>query len=796
MNTQEDKLLEVPQNDFYDSYAIVKQEVDDALIAHRTLYEVYDKHERYFDGEVTMSLEKRKKMGVGWLDCWNYGKALAKIRQIVLSNQRIMRESLFMSMPKFRSFKKSDPITLAFLEDKRIASIYADHIASSLNAALEVDTRTNQMLIDLEYPALTFGYSVAISRKDDWMPEVLHPRHIAFPKSTTTTEIRKWITFSEIAADDLYQVWVTKRLESSESDEDAESGEKYTVADSYVLEGLEEALWLAYQQKHDVYKNASGYKEWGDIVSNFNSNCRYIIQNTSVISIAKLFNREIDGSLSEIWIAYNKESSDAAPASKLLFKKSHGNIHQDDAIVIVKDSGFTNNGKIHKLRGISKMAVEDGLRYDSARNMVSNKAKMVGMPYIQTSGINNNVASTIEVTQGFGVLKSGTSFVDKQPQFDLANHISLLNFNEQQYQDVTADFDSNISNKLSSRPTKGEVAAVSGQASSMEQAKATIKLSDYAKVVMMMINGLCDATIQEGSAGYKAQQVFFENLTNKLKEFGVETKADAIKVIKAIQFIPIDYYGMSLETLKTMLAIAETPQSRNRIQRMMLLRMGVPNNEIELHAPYEPTGYRSLEDDALVAIENNMFLTTDKVIYSDSHDPISHLEGHNTQVAEIFEGVGSGALTPTQGFKWASNILSHNEKHLTFLERHPFYNNKFASYSAVQSNLTRSALQLMEMAEKEQKQQAQMEMQAQEQQAQGIDPVQAAKIRELEMKAKAKAERDKFLTATRMEAKAAQQDFNNQLKAENQQFNQSLKEEQAAQDRRIRIMEAAQKAML
>ena len=794
MSAEEKQLLEVPQNDFYDSYDVVKKEVDDALLAHHALYEVYDKHERYFDGQVTMSIEQRKKLGVGWLDCWNYGKALSKIRQIVMINQKTMRESLFLSTPKFRSFKNTDPELLFFLSDMRLTKIVGDHITSCFNDALQVDNRTNQMIIDMEYPALTFGWSVALSKNDDWMPEILHPRNIAFPPHTTVSEQRKWITFSNIEADDLYSIWATKRNEQAQMDEDGTTGETYHVTDSYVLEGLEEALWVNYQQKFHSEKNANGYKEWQVLAKDFNNNSRYIIQNTAVISVAKLFNREIDGSLSEIWIAYNFESSEIATASKLIFKKNHGKIDQDKSIVIVKDSGFTNNGKIHKLRGISKMAVEDGLRYDSTRNAVSNKAKMIGMPYIQTNGINNNVANTIEVTQGFGVLKSGTSFVEKQPTFDLSSHIELLRFAEGEYRGITQDYDADISSKLSSRPTKGEVSAVSGQAMGMEQAKATVKLADYSKVVMMMLRGLCSAKMDKGSSGYQAQQVFQENLINKLKDFGVEKVSDLVKIIESIQYMPIDYYGMSLETLRTMLTLATTPESRNRIERMMLIRMGVPYNEVDFHAPYEKSGYRSLEDDALVAIENVMFATTENVVYSDSHDPISHLDGHYAQVDQIFDGVSSGAIGITQAFKWVSNIVTHCELHLNFLQKHPFYRNRFESYADVQRNLTRGAIRLMEMAEKEQKEIARAQQEAQQQQG-GIDPLQQAKIQELGMKAQAKAERDKFLTAVRMETKQAQQQFSNELRINQQQFDQKLKEESAAQDRRINLLKAAQKQL-
>lgn len=796
MNTVEKQLLRLPQNDYFDSFAVTKQEVDNALEAHYNLYRVYDKHEKYFNGEVTMSLEARKKLGLGWLECWNYGKAMNKIRQIVIANQRTMRDSLYLSTPSFRYPDQSDLSKdhMYFLSDDKLKSDVGDHVSHALACAFEADSRTNQFVMDIEYPALVFGYSAILKREDDWLPEVLHPRHIAFPKNTGPDDIRRWVTFSEIRAEDLYNVWVTKRNESLELDEDAQTGDKLTIADSYVLEGLEECLWNAFQDKYSAEKSAPNqqYKVWADVVKDFPSRFQYIIQNTPDVQIAKLFNREIDGSLSEVWIPYDREQGNVELGSKLLFKKNHGKINQDDAIILVKDSGFTDNGQIAKLRGISKMAVEDGLRYDQARNMVMNKAKMIGMPYITNAGVNSNVANSIEVTQGFGVLKQGTTFVDNQPSFDLSSHISLLNFQESEYRNFSKDFDPSVEGKLSNRPTKGEVSLISGEAANMEQAKASVKLSDYSKVIRMILKGLCNADISKGSIGYESQRIFFDKLINKLKPYGIESKRQVIDVIEAIDYIPMDYYGMNLDTLRTMMTMAETPVSRKRIYRMMLLRMGVPRNEIDFHAPYDQEGHRSLEDEALVAIENNMFNTTTNVVYSDSHDPISHLDGHHAQVMEIFEGVGTEALDAVVGYKWSANILEHCGLHLNSLKSNPFYQNRFSAYNQRQDNLMQNLIRLRQIAEEEVQQQQE---QAQQQQGDGIDPVAAAKIRELEFRAQAKAQRDQFLTGVRMETRKEQQAFNNALRMQDQQFNQRLKEQNAEQDRKLKLLDAAAKKL-
>lgn len=789
----EDFLLEIPKNNYFNSFAVAKKEVDDALVAHSTLYGIYERHEKYFNGETSKTLEERKKAGLGWLQCLNYGKAIAKIRQIVIQNQGMVRESLFLSQPAFRAPTKSDKVNpkMFFLSDKALKAQVADHVSYAFSCALEADSRTDQFFMDAEYPALTFGYSALISRGNDWMPDVLHPKHIAFPKGATSEKINRWITFSEIRAEELYHIWVTKRNETKIKATDESSGEEMTIADSYVLEGIEDALWFAFQDKYNVNKgaNASGYKEWQDVVSDFKEKYQYLIQNTMDIQIAKIWNRELDGTLSEVWIPYNRDG-DIEAGSSLLFTKNHGAVNQNDYLVLIKDSGFTDNGQIAKLRGISKMAVQDGLVYDQTRNMVANKAQMTGMPYITNQGINNNAANSIEITQGFGVLKSGTAFVENQPQFDLSSHLNLLSYQENQYREQTKDFDSSLSGKLSNRPTKGEVQALSSESASIERAKASIKLSDYAKAVKMMLKGLCEAEVQKGTIAYDSQQVFFEKLISKLEPYGIIGKEDCIKVIEAIQYMPIDYFGMSMDTLRTMLTMAETPASRNRIWRLMLVKMGVPRQEIDLHAPYEESSYRSLEDEALVAIENNMFATTVNVVYSDSHDPISHLDGHFFQVDEIFNGVGAQEIEPTTAFKWAANIVEHSGRHLAYLKDHPFYNNRFTQYNQVYENFKRNLVNLRMLAEREQQAKIQMEQQAQQQQ-EGIDPVQAAKIRELEFKAMKKVERDQFLTGVRMQSRREQQAFNNNLKMQDAEFARELRAQEHQQKSRQLLLQSA-----
>jgi len=788
-------LLKLPERDYFNSYAIAKQAVDDSVEAHSSLVKMYDRHEKYFAGETSKTLEERKKSGLGWMDCWNYGKASQMIKSLVMRNVEAFRESLFLSSPKFYPYKSSMGKEMMILDDVNLTKVIGDCISSCLSTALEADSRTGEFIRSIEYPSLTFGWCAVQCRNNDWLPEVFHPRHITFPTGTRVSDIRRWFTYTTINAADLYNIWVTKRREETEKSEDGSTGDELHIASNYVLEGIEEALWVAFSDKYDAQGNpTSQYKSWSDIIQNFNDNSQYIIQNSHDIYICKIFNRELDKTISETWIAYNKEAQETKhQTAHLMFKKNHGSKGIDDVLVIVKDSGFTDDGKIVKLGGISKMAVQDGLRYDNMRNMVQNKAKVVGMPYLQTNNAKDDVTNKIKVTGGFGVLMDGASFVEHQPSFDISSHIQLLNHHEQEYRNLTDEYNDDPTRKLSSRPTKGEIGVASASTSSMQNAKFQVKLPDYAKIVLMLLNGLCEAEMEDGDAGYKSQKLFFDELINKLTIYGFSTKSQCIKLIKKIAVMPVDYYGMPLDTLRSLMAIAETPQSRIRVKRLMLVRMGIPRSEIDLHAPYEASGYRSFEDDALIAIENNMFTTTDDVVYSDSHDPIMHASGHLQKAVEIFESVQNDEVDVINAFKIVSNILVHNEKHINYIKGHPFYSIRYEEFANAQKVQTRNALDLKVIAEKEMRNRAQR--QQEQEQVQQPDQVEETKARVLQERAIQKAQRDEFLTMQRMRTKEAQREFGNQLKVKDQEFSMELREREAAQKNRIMLLQSASKLL-
>ncbi len=795
MNHNTKQLLTLPQNDFFNTYEIVRSEVESALQAHKTLYGAYERREKYFDGEVSKSFEERKKLGLGWMDCWNYGKPIQMIKAVVLANVNTFRESLFLSHPRFFSYKSSMGVDLSPLNDKQVNARIAEHISFALGQALEIDARTGDFLNSIEYPSLTFGWCAVQARENDWLPEVYHPRHVAYPAGTKVGDVRRWTTSATINADDLYNIWAAKRNESQEILDDPDSDENFHIASNYVLEGVEEALWLAFREKYDSSnKPQSTYKSFNDICVSFEGKQQYFIQNTNDIKIAKLFNQELDKSLSETWIVYDESYGVSNPVSKLLFKKNHGRVQMDDVHILVKDSGFTDNGVIVKLGGISKQAVEEGLRYDAQRNQVVNKAKVVGMPYIQTNSAKDDITQKLKITGGFGVITDGASFVEHQPNFDLSSHISLLNFQEKEYNDITAEYQNDPTQRLSSRPTKGEVGLASSTNQTMRQSKFSVKLPDYGKVVMMMLRGLKNAKLEKGDAGYKAQKYFWDELINKLSGFGFDTRAKCEKLIDAIMHIPVSYYGMSLDTLRTMLTIATTPQSRLRITRMMLMRMGVPRQEIDYHAPYESDGYISFEDDALIAIENNMFSTTSDVVYSDSHDPLTHAKGHLNKAVEIFEAVGQEQLDPIAGFKWASNLLSHNEQHIAYIKEHPFHSGSYDEFAEAQAVQTRNALDLKVIAERIMEQNKQQQQESQ-QQGGDIPAIEKAKIAILQQKAQDAAQRKEFLTMANMRTKEAQRQFNNEQTVAQNQFKMKLNEEQHAQKNRIMLLQAAAKQL-
>jgi hypothetical protein len=160
---------------------------------------------------------------------------------------------------------------------------------------------------------------------------------------------------------------------------------------------------------------------------------------------------------------------------------------------------------------------------------------------------------------------------------------------------------------------------------------------------------------------------------------------------------------------------------------------------------------------------------------------------------EIFEAVGSGQLDPIAGFKWASNILAHNEKHIAYIEKHPFHSGSYDEFAEAQSVQTRNALDLKVIAEKIMKQR--QKEQEEQQQSGGVPATEQAKIAILQQKAQDAAQRKEFLTMANMRTKEAQRQFNNTQTVAQNEFKMKLAQEAAAQKNRIMLLQAAAKQL-
>ena len=99
----------------------------------------------------------------------------------------------------------------------------------------------------------------------------------------------------------------------------------------------------------------------------------------------------------------------------------------------IADSGFSSeDGFIQDLRGICKFSVEDSIRYNRNRNSLGNKLQFIGSPMFENNNSSTSEQFKVTVSQGFVLLPTTHSMVEKQHNFDVSSHIAVLRFEEQE----------------------------------------------------------------------------------------------------------------------------------------------------------------------------------------------------------------------------------------------------------------------------------------------------------------------------------------------------------------------------
>jgi hypothetical protein len=760
MSNLSKELLKLPTSNYISNSTIARSLVDNALESHAEYHSVIRACQKHISGEKPLPPDKLKKMGMAWSYNYNYNKASAKIEKGVADSTAKISASLALGYVTFREGKDSDlkDGILKFLDNNELRGIVAGAIGYALYSTMAKEPRLTGWLNEIEYPTYAFGYCALVFSEFDWMPTPTPPLSIVFRPKTRPDSINTWITFQTVDAMDLYDRWITGRNEKIKSTD--EDGEVHAIASSgWNIAALEEVLLKAYRGK---LSNGNIAESWEQVIPDYVSDSSSVISQTDSVNIAKIFNKEIDGTLTETYITYdnswaNQKTNSISEVNNIIYTKSHGKYNQSKHITLIRDSGFTvDSPSIQDLRGIAKYSVEDSIRYNRLRNGIGNKMQFIGAPMFEQSNTGSGDKFKVTVSQGFVLLPASHNLIEKQPSFDIGSHISVLQFEENEFGRDTQQFDPSIQGRLTTRPNKSEVNRVTSEIEMTDSAKNAIKFRDYSNTFLSVLKRLPSVKTIESDPGYDGKKMFYDAV-KKAVSF-IETDADVNKVLGAIDSFSMEPIVGNMETLTIAMQMAETPFARNRLKRMFLVAKGLPIEEVNLAVPLTADKNTNLQDERVAAFENDMFFTTNEVIVSGTDDHIVHLDSHITKSARVIRGVQQGAIRTIDAFKYLENILPHCLQHWQMLMEDPIYNSKAKEYEVALSEINTAKNNIKSAAEQE------MQAAQEEQQKLVLDPKTEAEIANNNAKTLSDTQRKDWIAQQRTEQRYKQMDLNHQAR--------------------------------
>lgn len=756
-------LLEISKTDYFKSYKSVCNFVYSACSSYDQLWKLINVCQDHISGKKPISPEELKKQGMSWVSNFNFGKARAKIEKGVAESGSRISSAFSLGYASFRSFKEDDreDEILSFLEDPQRASMVSMSIGLSLYKTLSNEPRLSSWINDIEYPSYSFGYSALLFDKNDWIPEPVHPKNIAFRPRTKPSKIPSFVTFRTMTALELYQKFIDcYNEEVQEVIEDQTDGPQKISSSGWNKDALEQIILKSCSLKTE---DGNRHEQWGTIMPIFQGDQAFVIQNTDDVRIAKVFHREADGSLTEIYIPWNNEWQDPSGAitlsegnttNMILFKKNHGKIKQEEVIVIVRDSGFTETGYLEDYRGLAKYAVEESIRYNRTRNSMNNKMLFVGSPmFIQPTTQSADKFKILVSPGGFNMIPEAYNLIEKQPVFDIASHINVLRFEDGEFLRDTQQYDATIQGRLSNRPNRQEVLQVSQEIQLANSSKNNIKLRDYAVVFHSILKRMGSVVCDETDEGYYGRKRFYDLMINSLSwmtkvENGkivklINNEADVNKILGVLDYFVLEPLISDVETITIAMQMAETPFARNRFRRMLLLAKGMPIEEVNNAVPLMVDKFINLQDDRIATIENDMFFSTNEALVLGIDDDIAHLNVHFAKAQRVIQAVQEGAIDPVNAYKWSQNFMAHCIVHIENLGNDPILNGQAQEYMAQFSQFQTAFSELESIA--------QQQIQAQ-QEAAGqvpIDPATEAEIARKNLETQSKIERTNILQAER-----------------------------------------------
>ncbi len=751
--------LSIPETNYINSEAVARRIVDTAVLTYADSWELIDRSQRHIEGESPVPYDELRKRGLSWASNDNMMKARAQIEKGSMQNVNKVSEALMLGYATFRDYdEKIDKGEVTeFLKDEGIRGVCAAAIGYAFSNMLMKEHRLASFLQDVEYPSYAFGYCPLIFEDNDWIPAVVHPRDIAFRPKSKINQIKTFVVFQNVDAIDLYKRWVQAQNDATEIEES--NGKKRVMASSgWNLKALEEVLYHAFSGK--INKEGMDHipEDWGQIHATYIENASYVIENTEDVMIAKIYHVELDGSMTLTYIPYpgdrnpkgnwrNKKSLNASTNAAssvdcILYSKNFKHYKQASKLILIRDSGFTENSYIENYRGIAKYAVKDSIRYNRVYNNMQNKLMFSGAPFFEKS--NTAIGESFKLGVGAGYIIAPTNYplAPRQPSFDINSDMTALRFAEGEYNRDTEQFNADLKGRLSSRPSKQEVQSQAAEVQDLNNAKNIIKFRDYSLLFHEVLKKLQDITPKSSSVEFEGYDRFYKECLKSLKAYA-KTKEDIKKILKAIDSFSLQPIVSDETTLTIAIQMSETPFARNRFKRMLLLKKGMPIEEINFAVPLIVDKYSHFDDERFAIIENDMFWNTNEAIVQGKDDQVIHCEVHIAKGERTAQAAQQGQLTPDVAFKYLSNLLAHVMQHLDLIGRDPILAKKLEDYIPRFKKLQEARTQMQLAAQKI------MDAQAKASQQTQIDPETQSKIASKNMETVSKIERSNKLQEVR-----------------------------------------------
>ena len=690
-------------NDFIDSYKVAYDIVEQATSSHHRAWELIQEQQDHIDGKQPISPDKLKKNGMAWASNWNYGKARSKIEKIVAENIAKVSSSISLSYVTFKDYEAKD---IEFLENKEVAAVYASSLAACLVMTILREPRISDWFNSIEYPATSFGFAAMVEKEDDWLPEPIHPKDIAFRPNSKSDDIECWVTFGMVTAKELWRKWNNyqkiKEIEDIESSNQLMSAELVSI-DGWNMDAVEAILFKAFK-KIGSYRSV---ENWESVVNHYNASASAAIQNTHDINIAKIHYRESDGTVTICYIPWANEwfrtktkttsQTNELTTDYILYKKKNESKDINDYITLIRDSGFTVSGFIQDMRGLAKYAVPDSTRYNRLRNNNNNKATLSGSPMFEKSNTGVSDGFKVTVSQGFVILPTTHNLVERQPSYNIGEQIGILRFEEQEFQRETQQFDATIVGRLSSRPNRGEVQRVTEEVETINASKNNIKLRDYSVVLNRILFNIVNKQLHPTDSGYKGQKRFFAYVKKYLSAVA-KTDDDVKKIVNSVDSFVIDPIIHDENTIMMAIQMAETPFARNRFRRLLLVARGMPIEEVNIAVPMIQDKFTMMQDDRIAAMENDMFWTTNEIVFSGTDDHVVHCESHILKSQKVIKGVYEQRLSPMDAYKWLANAVPHISYHVDILGSDPALNEKAKEYAQMLNEIASETSKIERLA--------------------------------------------------------------------------------------------------